>query len=73
MSKHHTTPEALALLRARVATFATQAAAARALGISVAYLNDVLRGRRAIGPSLARAMGWRAETVFVETDTSNSR
>ena len=42
----------------------SQRAAARSLGVSAAYLNDVLRGRRAVSARLARALGLERVTVY---------
>lgn len=36
------------------------------LGISVAYLHDVLHGRRPVSEGLAKRMGWERVVVFVK-------
>ncbi len=42
-----------------------QKAAARSMGISPQYLNDVLQGRRSPGPKLLQAIGYtKAETLY---------
>ena len=44
-------------LRAEVKQFPTQRAAAQKLRITQSYLNDILHGRRRIGPKVLRALG----------------
>lgn len=44
----------------------SQRVVAGELGISVAYLNDVLHGRRSVSEALARRLGWERATVFVK-------
>jgi hypothetical protein len=43
----------------------SQTEAARELGISVGYLNDVLHGRRPISVRLAQKLGWKKLAVFM--------
>ena len=45
-------------LKALVRGFASQKRAAQCWGISQAYLNDVLQGRRHPGPKLLQALGY---------------
>lgn len=47
------------LLRDRAAKVGTQRKLATALGISTAYLSDVIRGTSDPGPRLLRALGLR--------------
>jgi plasmid maintenance system antidote protein VapI len=42
----------------------TQKKAAEELGVSSQFLNDVLRGRREISATLAKAMGYQRRTIF---------
>lgn len=42
----------------------TQTALAEELGISIGHLNDILCGRRAIGPVVLKALGLERVTVF---------
>lgn len=59
------TPAALLeRLRIVVAGAGTQDAAAKQLGISGAYLCDVLKGRREPGKKLLDAMGYRRVVVY---------
>lgn len=43
----------------------SQRKVAAELGISTAFLNDVLHGRRSISDSLAERLGWKRMTVFL--------
>jgi hypothetical protein len=47
--------------------FGSQTALAKELGISVAYLNDVLHARRPVSAELAEKIGWKRVTVFIKT------
>lgn len=53
-------------LAAVIARTGSQKAAARELGVSAAYLNDVVRGRRAMSARLARALGLERVTIYRE-------
>ncbi len=44
-------------LRAKLVRAGTQRALAVELGVSLPYLNDVLRGRRDLGPAVLDGMG----------------
>lgn len=57
------------LMRRDVEQLGSQRALARKLGLSVAYISDVLRGRRDIGPSLAQHYGYRIERRIVRALT----
>jgi len=50
-------------VRNRLAVLVTEAGsqktAAKRLGVSLAYFHDVLRGTKAAGPKLLRALGYR--------------
>ena len=48
----------------------TQAAVAKSLDVSPAYLSDVLAGRREPGPKLLRALGLERRTVYEPTNGS---
>ncbi len=52
-----TADEVLALLRKHVAKHKTQGEAAKSLGVSGAYLSDVLNSRRDPGPTILKALG----------------
>lgn len=52
------------VLESEIARAGTQTAAAKKIGISHAYLSDVLKGRRHIGAIAAR-LGFRTLTVHV--------
>lgn len=53
-------------LKAGVKQAGTQSAYAKQLGISLAYLNDVLRGRRAVSDNLAAKVGLVRHTTYRE-------
>lgn len=50
-------------LEAFVGQFETAAAASRALNISQPYLNDLLRGRRDVGPKVLAKLGLKRVVV----------
>lgn len=52
-------------IEALVEQSGTQTALAMELGISMAYLGDVRRGRRPVSENLAKKLGWERMTVFV--------
>jgi transcriptional regulator with XRE-family HTH domain len=58
----------LAQLSQDVERLGSQKALAEAIGVSAAYLSDVLNGNRDIGPSILRFYGLREETSFVPVD-----
>jgi len=51
-------------IRKIVKAAGSQFAAAQQMDISPAYLNDILKGRRAISDQLARRLGFRREMVY---------
>lgn len=53
-------------LRRWVLAAGTQKKAAKTLGVSAQYIDDVLAGRCEIGPTLAEAMGMRKIVMFEE-------
>jgi DNA-binding transcriptional regulator YdaS (Cro superfamily) len=53
-----TETQARTLLRQKVKHMGSQAALARACGVSPMYLSDVLKGRRPVGPKLLKAIGY---------------
>lgn len=53
-----TQEDMIVLLNGHVRAAGSQKAAARLLGISTQYLNDVLRLRRAVSASLAATLGY---------------
>lgn len=56
----------IAVLRRRLQG-KTQAALAEELGVSEAHLSDLLTGRRAIGPTVLKALGLERVVVFRAT------
>jgi len=44
----------------------SQTSVARELGVSRAFLNQVLHGKRPVSETLARKLGWERVTVFVK-------
>ena len=56
--------EMLMLLRDFVAYWGSQQEAARELGISNSYLNDILHGRRPAGDKVAQRFGYRYVRVY---------
>lgn len=60
-----TADEVRALLRKRLKTM-KQAALAKTLDISAAYLSDILSGAREPGDKVLKALGLRRETSYVE-------
>jgi hypothetical protein len=44
----------------------SQKNAADDIGISYSYLNDILSGRRKVGPKVAKYFGYKPVTVFQE-------
>ncbi len=59
-----TSAEAFAALQAAVAKFPTASAAAKHFGVSEPYLGDVLKGRRAVGPKLAKGLKLQSVTMY---------
>jgi len=53
-------------LRGLISTYESQAACAKALGISGAYLSDILQLRRDPGPSVLKALGFERRVVYVK-------
>ena len=49
----------------------TQSALAEELGISLGHLNDILCGRRAIGPKVMKALGLERVVTFREVSDSD--
>lgn len=59
--------EVMAALRDAVAAAGSQRAAAAKMGVSQAYLADVIHGRRAIGTRVLAALGFQRVTLIVPT------
>lgn len=55
-------------LRQLVADYGSQAAAARALGVSQPYVHDLLHGRRLFSAAMLARLGMRRETRIVAAD-----
>lgn len=51
-------------LRGLVSTYASQAECAKALGISSAYLSDILKLNRDPGPTVLKALGFARRIVY---------
>lgn len=65
---HLTTTELLEVLALRVKAAGSQRRFAEEVGVSQAYLCDVIRGRREPGPKLAAALGFPVlERVFSQS------
>ena len=63
-----TRDELIELLQRKVQRAGTQAALAKELGITAAYLGDVLNGKRKPGPTLLNAIGFRRVITYVKDD-----
>jgi DNA-binding transcriptional regulator YdaS (Cro superfamily) len=63
-----TTDEFLSMLGEHVLSSGSQKAAAKELGISVSYLNDVLHKRREPGRKIASAFGMRKVITWVSSE-----
>ena len=61
-----TRDELVQLLQQKIQRAGTQTAIAKELGITPAYLGDVLRGKRDPGPSLLNALGFRRVITYVK-------
>ena len=61
-----TRDELIELLQRKVQRAGTQAALAKELGITAAYLGDVLNGKRKPGPTLLNAIGFRRVITYVK-------
>jgi lambda repressor-like predicted transcriptional regulator len=67
MARAYTVRNLIDMLEKRIEG-ASLRSVSKELGVSAAYLSDVLHGRRQIGPKLARALGFRrrvAKTTIV--------
>lgn len=62
-----TAADVLDQLHELVTARGSQKKAAEALYVTTSHLNDVLHGRREIGPKILRAMGLRRVVVYEET------
>ncbi len=60
--------EVLALLRARAEKAGSQRALAERLGVTPAYLSDVLQGRREPGPKILAALGLRRVEMYLKAE-----
>lgn len=65
------TSNLLLRLRAGVHRAKSQRAYAKALGISPAYLNDLLHGRRKVSATIARKLGFVRETTYREANRAD--
>lgn len=63
----------LTILAKQVATAGSQAAWAEQHGISPQYVCDCLKGRRAIGQSIALALGFEPVTMYAQIEHKNKR
>jgi transcriptional regulator with XRE-family HTH domain len=55
-------------LQQLIAEKGTQKEAARYLGISAAYLSDILAGKRTAGPKILNKLGLEPRTVYVSKE-----
>lgn len=69
MNKAVTTNELMRRLRRDAEAAGSQRALARQIGVSVAYLSDVFRGRRNIGPAIAKHYGLKLTVRFERIET----
>lgn len=60
--------EVLSQLMAFVEEAGTQVNAAKKLGISLSYLNDLLQGHRHISAEIAGKLGFEKRTVFTQKE-----
>ena len=63
-----TTAEVLAALREAVDAAGSQRTYASSIGVSQAYLGDVLHGRRAAGDRVLAALGMRRITIIAHME-----
>ena len=66
-----TKAELLQHLRRLVAETGTQKDLAAKLGVSAAYLGDVLMGRKEPGKKLLAALGLRRESIYLKDEPRN--
>lgn len=59
--------EVRTILRAKIEQAGSLRQAAKQLGITAAYLCDIIHGRRAPGPRIAQALGFRREVRVTRT------
>ena len=71
--KSYSASYVLALLRARIASEGSQAKLAQKLGVSAAYLSDVMQLRRDPGPSILEPLGFVVRTVYVRAVRPEAR
>ncbi len=72
MSQSVNTQAVLARIRRDAEKAGSQKALAAKIGISAAYLCDVLKGNRVPGPSILRFYGLRAEPTYVEDEAKTA-
>ena len=65
--KHYSTSYVIAMLRMLIVKEGSQAKLAKKLGVSSAYLSDVLKANRDPGPSILVPLGFESRTVYVRT------
>jgi transcriptional regulator with XRE-family HTH domain len=65
-----TREEVVALLQRRVDRAGSQNAVAKEIGVTAAYIGDVLRGKRDPGPSILSVLGLRRQVqiTYVKKD-----
>jgi len=63
-----TRDELVELLQRKIRHAGTQAAVAKELGITAAYLGDVLHGKREPGPTLLDGLGLRRVVTYEKAD-----
>jgi plasmid maintenance system antidote protein VapI len=62
----------LQFIQRRVKEHGSQRAYAKHLGVSQAYLSDVINGRRDISKEMAQLLGYKRLTIFVKTNRKAS-
>lgn len=61
-----TNDELVAEMKAQIKQHGDQKALAERLGISVGFLNDILRGRAPVTKDVAEKLGYRKAVVFIK-------
>jgi len=74
MTRYKTSSQIAADLQSLITYEVTQRDLAKTLGVSTAYLSDILAGKRGAGPKVLKALGYGPEPHYrKEPDTSGIR
>jgi len=65
--KRYSTSYVISHLRGLISTYSSQAECAKALGISAAYLSDIMQSRRDPGPTVLKALGFERQVIYVRS------